>query len=113
MIAEAVADALAGRAGGARQQPGAETFLSTREAARVLGINRKTLEALRARGEGPPHLRIGRSVRYRREDLDRAQRDALPSAAPANDAPGRISTLRGSNDVRVGAVRGSRLKNPR
>lgn len=44
--------------------------LTTEEAARLVGLSRKTLEAKRLTGEGPRFLKLGRSVRYRREDID-------------------------------------------
>lgn len=46
-------------------------YVDTREAASMLGISPRTLEGLRARGLGPAHVRIGRAVRYRRDDLRR------------------------------------------
>jgi hypothetical protein len=39
-------------------------YLGTRGAARLLGISARTLEGLRARGAGPPHIRIGKRVLY-------------------------------------------------
>jgi hypothetical protein len=39
-------------------------YVGTRDAARLLGISPRTLEGLRARGEGPPHTRIGKRVLY-------------------------------------------------
>lgn len=39
-------------------------YVGTREAARLLGVSPRTLEGLRARGEGPPCVRIGKAVRY-------------------------------------------------
>lgn len=50
----------------------APEYLTTREAAALLGVSVKGLEALRARSEGPPFIRLGRAVRYRRDDLLRA-----------------------------------------
>jgi hypothetical protein len=47
----------------------AAAFLDTRAAAELLGVSPKTLEAWRARGAGPRYTRVGRLVRYRREDL--------------------------------------------
>lgn len=44
--------------------PNAPEYASTREAAALLGISPRTLEGLRLRGEGPPHIRIGRRVLY-------------------------------------------------
>jgi excisionase family DNA binding protein len=55
--------------------PGAPAvWLSTAEAAQLLGVSKKHLEALRARGEGPPFMRVGRAVRYKSTDLCRTQR---------------------------------------
>ena len=45
-------------------------YLTTAEAAELLGTTKRALEALRARGNGPPFVRLGRSVRYRRSDLE-------------------------------------------
>lgn len=39
-------------------------FIDTAEAATLLGVSVKTLEALRARGSGPPWVKVGRRVRY-------------------------------------------------
>jgi excisionase family DNA binding protein len=47
--------------------PGA---VSTPEAAAYLGLSPATLETLRTRGGGPPFVKLGRRVVYRREDLD-------------------------------------------
>lgn len=45
-------------------------LLSTDEAAAWIGVSRSCLEKWRASGLGPPHLRIGRLVRYARGDLN-------------------------------------------
>ena len=47
--------------------PGA---LSTPLAAEYLGLSPATLETLRCRGGGPPFVKLGRRVVYRREDLE-------------------------------------------
>lgn len=44
--------------------PAAPEYLTTRQAAALLGVSAKGLEAMRARGEGPPFIRVGRKVRY-------------------------------------------------
>lgn len=44
--------------------------LSTPQAAHYLGLSKFTLEVWRSRGDGPRYLKLGRSVRYRVEDLD-------------------------------------------
>jgi len=48
---------------------GLETAIDSRETARILGISPVTLQQIRARGEGPPFFRIGRTVRYRLGDV--------------------------------------------
>lgn len=46
-------------------------FLTTEEAAGLLGLSRKTLERWRLTGEGPKFVRLSsRCVRYREADLD-------------------------------------------
>lgn len=45
-------------------------ILDTREAARYIRLSKPTLERLRLTGEGPCYAKLGKSVRYRREDLD-------------------------------------------
>ncbi len=45
-------------------------FLNTAQAAHYLGVSQRTLEDMRYRGEGPPHRRHGRPVRYHIADLD-------------------------------------------
>jgi len=42
----------------------------TKEAANYVGLKKCTLEAWRVRGEGPAFLKLGKAVRYRKEDLD-------------------------------------------
>lgn len=44
--------------------PALAAVLTTAEAAALLGVSVKTLEALRARGAGPTFKRVGRRVRY-------------------------------------------------
>ena len=45
------------------------TLLNTPLAADYLKLSCSMLEKLRVYGGGPPYLKLGRSVRYRREDL--------------------------------------------
>ena len=44
-------------------------YLTTAQAAALLGVSRKGLEQMRARGGGPPFLRVGKAVRYPRATL--------------------------------------------
>jgi excisionase family DNA binding protein len=48
-----------------------DRMLTTKEAARLLGIGSSMLERLRWMGEGPPYVRPsgGRAVRYRQGDI--------------------------------------------
>lgn len=58
------------------QRPAAEptpedgSVLTTVAAADYVGLSPKTLETRRTRGGGPPFLKLGRRVVYRKEDLD-------------------------------------------
>ena len=45
-------------------------MLRTTEAAGYIGLKKSTLEAWRVRGDGPQFLKLGKAVRYRKEDLD-------------------------------------------
>lgn len=51
-----------------------QRLLSPKEAAHLLGCSRKTLEAWRLQGKGPPYLKIGGKLRarvqYRPADLE-------------------------------------------
>jgi excisionase family DNA binding protein len=44
-------------------------LLKPKAAAEFLNLGQSTLAKLRASGEGPPFRKLGRSVRYSREDL--------------------------------------------
>lgn len=47
-----------------------DALLTTHEAARLIGLERRTLESWRCRGGGMPFVRISaRAVRYRRRDI--------------------------------------------
>lgn len=109
LIAEAVASAFsqAGKSSGA-QVP---AYLTSREAAALLGVSERTLQSLRAAGTGPSYVRIGSMIRYRRVDLERsglspdpeARLDELLAARPkakpgpkklgVDAAPNRLSDL--------------------
>ena len=51
-------------------EPMSRPLLDTDRAARYLAVQKKTMCNWRTRGDGPPFLRIGRSVRYSPADLD-------------------------------------------
>ncbi|MCH7664748.1 MAG: helix-turn-helix domain-containing protein [Acidobacteria bacterium] len=46
-----------------------EPLLTTKQAALLLGLNHRSIEALRLRGGGPRFVKLGRAVRYRPADL--------------------------------------------
>ena len=50
--------------------PATTRLLATSQAAEVLGIKKGTLDIWRHYGKGPPHIKIGRNVRYAVEDLE-------------------------------------------
>jgi predicted DNA-binding transcriptional regulator AlpA len=51
--------------------PAPAALLDTTQAARALGISRRTLENRRVSGiDSPQHIKIGRSVRYDPRDLE-------------------------------------------
>ena len=52
-------------------------LLNTIEAAEALRLAAGTLEKLRTYGGGPRYVKLGRAVRYRREDLDAWLSDRL------------------------------------
>jgi len=43
---------------------------TTIEAAKYLNLSVTWLEAMRSQGRGPVYCKLGRAVRYRKEDLD-------------------------------------------
>ena len=45
-------------------------LLTNRKAAELLGLSRKTLARWRWKGKGPAFRKIGRRVRYARQDLE-------------------------------------------
>ena len=64
----------------------APVLLSSRAAARLLGIGERTLTKLRATGRIPPPLHIGRTVRWPRATLERWVALGCPSAERFADA---------------------------
>lgn len=45
-------------------------LLDTAQAAEYIGLAKQTLHQKRLSGDGPKFCKIGRAVRYRKEDLD-------------------------------------------
>lgn len=49
-----------------------DKILSRKDAAKFLGVAVITMDTWRARGEGPPYLRVGpRRIAFRQSDLER------------------------------------------
>lgn len=46
-------------------------LINTHEAAKYLGVSYNTLKKYRITGGGPPFFKIGRSIRYAIEDLEK------------------------------------------
>lgn len=74
---------------------GVTPLLTTEQAAAYLAVARSSLETYRTRGGGPVATKVGRSVRYRIEDLDawttREERTPVPVVPRSNRSakPGR------------------------
>lgn len=47
-----------------------ENILTPKGAAEYIGFSENTLKAWRTRGEKPPYIKVNRSVRYKKSDLD-------------------------------------------
>jgi excisionase family DNA binding protein len=60
-----------------------EPLLSVDQVARWLGKPKATLYAWRSRGQGPPGIRVGNALRYRRTEVERwlDERSDQPSDA--------------------------------
>ena len=72
------------------------SFASTSEArtltdiqvAERLGVSRFTVRSWRLKGVGPRFLKMGRAVRYRSQDVDEYERQALvETQAPSDHSP--------------------------
>ena len=62
----------------AREAARGTPYLSSKEAARYLGFNYRSLQNMRSRGTGPRFFRIGRQIRYHIRDLVAYARDGDP-----------------------------------
>ena len=60
-----------------RSDPFRRKPLTDVEVASRLGVSRFTVRAWRLKGHGPKFLKMGRAVRYRPEDVDEFERQAL------------------------------------
>lgn len=46
-----------------------ESYLHEKDAARLLGMSARTLQAWRSKCLGPPFVKLGRAIRYQRQVL--------------------------------------------
>ncbi len=72
-------------------------YLTTRQAAAVLGVSRRTLEHYRVRGGGPPYLSYCNRIRYLRRDLhrwaaERRRRSTSDEGGKGGAAPAKRDT---------------------
>lgn len=58
-------------------------LLSVKDVADYLGVPRQTLYAWRHKGEGPRCLKVGRYLRYRRQDLEAWLKQRADQPEPA------------------------------
>ena len=72
----------------------ARMYMNTRDAADWLGLSPRTLDRYRVTGEGPAFFRLGRLVRYRREDIETwladRRRFSTSDSGVARSAAGRV-----------------------
>jgi excisionase family DNA binding protein len=73
-------------------KPSTGTWVDTKKAAEHLGIHRDSLRRFRRVGGGPPFTRIGRSVRYRLEDIDAWMRSRMAKSTAEEVARGPRGT---------------------
>jgi excisionase family DNA binding protein len=62
-----------------------KSTLTDIEVAGRLGVSRFTVRSWRLKGVGPRFLKMGRAVRYRRQDVDDYERQALVETQAASD----------------------------
>lgn len=64
-------------------------MLTTKQAAKVLGLSPLTLSTWRCRGQGPKFVKLGNLVRYRKNDLDTwlRERTVDPKSTCKTDNP--------------------------
>jgi excisionase family DNA binding protein len=81
-----------------RRNDHAECLLSVAEAADFLQVPAATLYTWRYRGQGPPGIRVGKYVRYRRQDIEgwleqrRDERAGHSQSWRSSHLPGRIGS---------------------
>jgi excisionase family DNA binding protein len=60
-------------------------ILTDVEVAERLGVSRFTVRSWRLKGVGPRFLKMGRAVRYRSQDVDEYERQALVETQASHD----------------------------
>lgn len=84
-------------------------YLLTADAAVYLQVSRKFLETARCQGDGPPFIKIGRAVRYRRGDLDEFmrshQRTKTEKTRAINETTTRSGQMKSANPKRGRSAR--------
>src|SRR5687767_9991154 len=75
---------------------GMNTLMTEQEAGAILRVTVKTLQGWRYRGGGPSYIKVGRCVRYRRQDLE-----PFVAAAVRTSTSDAGSTSRGTSRVRT------------
>ena len=65
--------------------PNGKSTLTDIEVATRLGVSRFTVRSWRLKGVGPRFLKMGRAVRYRPQDVDDYERQALVETQAASD----------------------------
>jgi len=70
---------------GSHSHPSGTTTLTDVEVAIRLGVSRFTVRSWRLKGEGPRFLKMGRAVRYRPQDVDEYERQALVETQASRD----------------------------
>lgn len=91
-IAPTVASGLGEEPAGRKIPEHPDALLHTSEAAYLLGLSNRTVEALRLRGGGPPFVAVTpKAIRYRRRDIDAFIEERLRTSTsdpgPAADMP--------------------------
>jgi excisionase family DNA binding protein len=70
------------------ESPSGHCPLKDVEVAERLGVSRFTVRSWRLKGVGPRFLKMGRAVRYRSQDVDEYERQALvETQAPSDHSP--------------------------
>jgi predicted DNA-binding transcriptional regulator AlpA len=62
-----------------------KTLMDSEQAAKVLNLSKRTLEAFRVRGNGPKYVKISaRCVRYRLDDLNKWINERITTSTSEN-----------------------------